>query len=70
MPPISVLAHSIPPFPYDFRARATGRFSRPGAPDLLIDNTPEDFYKGRDAQLEKAVELLKADIAAGKKKGI
>ena len=40
MPPIAVLAHSIPPFPYDFRARATGRFSRPGAPDLLIDNTP------------------------------
>jgi tricorn protease len=39
-------------------------------PDVLIDNTPEDFYKGRDAQLEKAIELLKADIAAGKKKGI
>ncbi len=39
-------------------------------PDVHIDNTPEDFYKGRDAQLEKAVELLKADIAAGKKKGI
>ena len=39
-------------------------------PDVLIDNTPEDFYKGRDAQLEKAVELLKADISAGKKKGI
>lgn len=39
-------------------------------PDVLIDNTPEDFSKGRDAQLEKAVELLKADIAAGKKKGI
>jgi tricorn protease len=39
-------------------------------PDVLIDNTPEDFYKARDAQLEKAVELLKADVAAGKKKGI
>ncbi len=39
-------------------------------PDVLIDNTPEDFYKGRDAQLEKAVELLKADVAAGKRKGI
>jgi tricorn protease len=39
-------------------------------PDVLIDNTPEDFYKGRDAQLEKAVKLLKADVAAGKKKGI
>jgi tricorn protease len=39
-------------------------------PDILIDNTPDDFSKGRDAQLEKAVKLLKADIAAGKKKGI
>jgi tricorn protease len=39
-------------------------------PDVLIDNTPEDFYKGRDAQLQKAVEVLKADITAGKKKGI
>jgi tricorn protease len=39
-------------------------------PDVSIDNTPEDFLKGRDAQLEKAVELLKADIAAGRKKGI
>jgi tricorn protease len=39
-------------------------------PDVLVDNTPEDFYKGRDTQLERAVELLKADIAAGKKKGV
>jgi tricorn protease len=38
-------------------------------PDVYIDNTPEDFVKGRDAQIEKAVEVLKADIAAGKKKG-
>ncbi len=38
-------------------------------PDIYIDNTPEDFVKGRDAQIEKAVEVLKADIAAGKKKG-
>jgi tricorn protease len=39
-------------------------------PDVTVDNTPEDFCRGRDAQLEKAVELLKADIAAGKKKGV
>jgi tricorn protease len=39
-------------------------------PDILIDNTPDDFNKGRDAQLEKAVKVLKADIAAGKKKGM
>src|SRR5512139_449343 len=39
-------------------------------PDIVVDNTPEDFAKARDAQIEKAVELLKADIAAGKKKGL
>ena len=38
-------------------------------PDVYIDNSPDDFLKGRDAQIEKAVEVLKADIAAGKKKG-
>ena len=31
-------------------------------PDVLIDNTPGDFIKGRDAQIEKAVEVLKAEI--------
>jgi tricorn protease len=34
-------------------------------PDIYVDNTPEDFLAGRDAQLEKAVEVLKAQI--GKK---
>jgi tricorn protease len=34
-------------------------------PDVHIDNTPADFVKGRDAQIEKAVEVLKAEI--GKK---
>src|SRR5262252_3217659 len=34
-------------------------------PDVLIDNTPADHVKGRDAQVEKAVETLKAQI--GKK---
>jgi tricorn protease len=28
-------------------------------PDVYVDNTPEDFLKGRDAQLEKAVDVLK-----------
>jgi len=32
-------------------------------PDVSIDNTPADFVKGRDAQIEKAVEVLKADLA-------
>ena len=35
-------------------------------PDVHIDNTPADFLKGRDAQIEKAVEVLKADLAARK----
>jgi tricorn protease len=34
-------------------------------PDVWVDNGPEDFVKGRDAQIEKAVEVLKAEIAAG-----
>ena len=32
-------------------------------PDVYIDNTPADFFKGRDAQIEKAVEVLKAEMA-------
>jgi tricorn protease len=32
-------------------------------PDVYIDNTPPDFVKGRDAQVEKAVETLKAELA-------
>jgi hypothetical protein len=27
-----------------------------------VDNTPEDFLAGRDAQVEKAVEVLKEEI--------
>jgi tricorn protease len=33
-------------------------------PDVLIDNTPADFFSGRDAQLEKAVEVLKEQLGA------
>jgi tricorn protease len=35
-------------------------------PDVHVDNTPGDFIKGRDAQIEKAVEVLKAELAAKK----
>jgi tricorn protease len=35
-------------------------------PDVYVDNTPEDFLKGRDAQLEKAVEVLKEQLAGRK----
>jgi tricorn protease len=31
-------------------------------PDVLIDNTPGDFIKGRDVQIEKAVEVLKTEM--------
>ena len=31
-------------------------------PDVYIDNTPKDFLDGRDAQIEKAVEVLKEDL--------
>ena len=36
-------------------------------PDVYIDNTPTDFAAGRDMQIEKAVEVLKAELAAGRK---
>ncbi len=35
-------------------------------PDVYVDNTPGDFVKGRDAQIEKAVEVLKAQLGAKK----
>ena len=31
-------------------------------PTCYVDNTPDDFIKGRDAQIEKAVEVLKAEM--------
>jgi tricorn protease len=31
-------------------------------PDVFVDNTPEDFLAGRDRQIEKAVEVLRADM--------
>ena len=37
-------------------------------PDVYVDNTPTDFLKGRDAQIEKAVEVLKQELAAGVKR--
>jgi len=35
-------------------------------PDMYVDNTPCDFVKGRDSQIEKAVEVLKAELATRK----
>jgi tricorn protease len=31
-------------------------------PDVAVDNTPDDFLAGRDAQLEKAVQVLKDQL--------
>jgi len=31
-------------------------------PDVYVDNTPADFLAGRDMQIEKAVEVLKAEL--------
>src|SRR5581483_10964023 len=31
-------------------------------PDVYVDNTPDDFIKGRDAQLEKAVDVLQEEL--------
>jgi tricorn protease len=31
-------------------------------PDVYVDNLPADFLQGRDAQLEKAVEVLREDL--------
>ncbi len=35
-------------------------------PDVYVDNTPEDFFRGRDVQLERAVEVLRQEAAKGK----
>jgi tricorn protease len=35
-------------------------------PDVYVDNTPQDFLQGRDAQLEKAIELLQVRTALRK----
>jgi tricorn protease len=33
-------------------------------PDVYVDNTPEDFLNGRDAQVEKAVQVLQEELRA------
>jgi len=35
-------------------------------PDVYVDNTPGDFVKGRDAQIDQAIEVLKAELAGRK----
>ena len=31
-------------------------------PDVWVDNAPEDFLTGHDRQIEKAIEVLKAEM--------
>jgi tricorn protease len=31
-------------------------------PDVYVDNTPADFFSGHDRQIEKAIEVLKAEM--------
>jgi tricorn protease len=33
-------------------------------PDVFVDNAPEDFYTGRDRQLEKAVEVVRGQASS------
>jgi tricorn protease len=33
-------------------------------PDVYIDNTPTDFFAGKDAQLDRAIEVLKEQLNA------
>ncbi len=58
-----------------FRLPRTGVFTSKGVnmeregvtPDIAVDAAPEDLAKGFDAQLTKAVEVLKTDVAEWKK---
>jgi tricorn protease len=58
-----------------FRIPRTGVFTLKGvnmekegvSPDILIEPHPDELAKGRDVQLDKAVEVLQADVALWKK---
>lgn len=59
-----------------FRLPRIGVFTRRGvnmekegvAPDVLVENHPDQLARGLDAQLDRAVEVLKCDVAAWKAK--
>jgi tricorn protease len=60
----------------EFRIPRTGVFTSKGVnmekegvqPDILVEDNPDDLAKGVDLQLDKAVEVLKAEVLAVKKK--
>jgi tricorn protease len=37
------------------------------APEVVVDNRPEDVIKGHDAQLEKAIQMVLEQIKANPK---
>ena len=44
--------------------------SRGAIPDIIVENDPNQFEKGYDAQLQKAIEVLKKEIKSEKPKKI
>jgi tricorn protease len=54
---------------YTMRGNRMVNMEREGvAPDFLVEQHPDQLAKGEDPQLAKAVEVLRADVAAWKKK--
>ena len=59
-----------------FRIPRIGVYTTAGAnmdkvgvrPDVAVENHPDQLAKGIDAQLDKAVEVLQADVVVWKKK--
>jgi tricorn protease len=45
---------------YTVRGENMENFGVP--PDVYVDNSPADFLAGKDRQIEKAIEVLKADV--------
>jgi tricorn protease len=58
-----------------FRVPRTGVFTAKGVnmeregvvPDVIVEQTPDELAKGVDSQIEKAVQVLTADVAVWKK---
>lgn len=51
-----------------FTAKGVNMEKEGVAPDVTVENTPDQLAQGLDAQLDRAVEVLKDDLAAWKKK--
>lgn len=51
-----------------FTAKGVNMEKEGVAPDVLVENTPDQLARGIDAQLDRAVQVLKEDVATWKKK--